>query len=948
MHNGYRRLGLRTSQIIFFFLAGWFTCSGQHYEKLTEEAFDLANKKEYSKALELSQQLYEVFPDDIRASILCAFNLINLNRVDEAGGYITVGLKLDPTNFPIYIDAGYYFAAKGNIASAKEYFTESMKLFPPDLDVQTLLEEIRLVGSNVGNPTVFNDLADWYAQTKRASSSRYPTLQEAYASFDHERKPVPVKAKAKEFATRYAEMGWPEMVLAVYSHASSWLLQNGFLSDALEMAQAAYSSYVKNGCRENYDQAGFMYYQLQEVYSDLGNDERVVQYANEVIGLSPKLVIHVNDVKSLIILAGSYDRLGKNDEARSFAQAAYKLAENNGYKHGLVSAANSMCASFTFNRFEGDIATSIQYGEAALRLALQYKLETLTGTVISNLALGYLKSGTTEGVSRCLQLHGSLVKIYKDKKEYGQAALTLNNAGSIFFSTGEYAYAARLFEESISLGEMSTAGLSYADKLTFYQSQISAYQFLTACYAQLKDAEKAFEMMEGSRSRVLVERLSKGKQYSKATLADLQANLQPDEACILYSLFSGHEVIILVVTQKSAQVQFYADNSFIGDIKDKYLDRMNKEHGDRKGLGADEPYDPDRKVQLSDFHKVTQLTRRFFEKPGMADNILDEYLRGYYRFLILPVSNRLAGVKKLLISADDVLNYIPFEALKMHDGKYLVEKYDIRYLHSVSVLKQLQNRKYASNRKPLLAMGGAVFQPMTAEASVIESQQDLNRLQLQVEENRREKKSQRSIYATLFGTGALNYLPGTVEEVKNVAAIVPGAEVFLGENMTENRIKALSSNGQLNQYKILHLATHGFVVNEIPDLSGIAMSIFTNEEGGEDGFLNTDEIANLQLNADLTILSACQTALGKIYSGEGVTGLTQSLILAGSNAALVSLWPVNDTSTMLFMSGLYRETIKGNSYSQVVNALTRRFIKGEFGDQFRHPNFWAPFVYIGQ
>ncbi|HMQ00123.1 MAG TPA: CHAT domain-containing protein, partial [Cyclobacteriaceae bacterium] len=115
------------------------------------------------------------------------------------------------------------------------------------------------------------------------------------------------------------------------------------------------------------------------------------------------------------------------------------------------------------------------------------------------------------------------------------------------------------------------------------------------------------------------------------------------------------------------------------------------------------------------------------------------------------------------------------------------------------------------------------------------------------------------------------------------------------------------------------------------------------------GYLTAVEITQLKLKADLAVLSACETGLGKIYGGEGVSGLTSSFLVAGANRVLVSLWPVSDAGTMIFMMGMYELVEKrGYTYDKAVNEMKRRFIQKEFGEEFSSPDIWAPFILTGR
>lgn len=954
------------SIIVFLFLLINFSLSAQdYYAELEKKMLSLYQEKKYNESLQLSTQYLRVFPDNLTANGNQAACLLFLNRPTEALTYIDRVLLMDPTSAASITAKAYVLAQQGNVSEAKKLLTEAIRLSPENEDSQVAIEEMKEFGKVFDKKEVFQNLAQWLKQTE-------PTIREREWSRDklitlynqYPENPAELMKQCREKVALFNQQNKPVLALLAFSYAARWLNSWGYKSEALEIATEGYVQLKSKGFGDNHYLATFFIDQLMAYHIDKDDPEKAIQFSEDFYEHMGKSSLIPVDIDGLTNLSVAYSTMRSGDTKKNQSTAyqlaiqAYDLALKNQYINGVVIAANSI----TLSSYNTDHSTSaIRYGEYGFKVAEENHL-TMKRSIISNLALLYWSTGR-EGQQKCRNLYRFQIEQAKKENRWSDASLYLNNLGSMYYQQQDTEQAIQLFEEAALLANEGVMYSNPQDRLSHYQSQMSANQWLVLCYAQTGNTEKAFEAMERSRARVLTERLAQ-KSSAPPTIAEFQNLLKPDEACLMYHVFSAHQLVILTVTKKYAHVFYHSDPRFVGDIRERYFNRSKQEQTtehtseepargfewisqDHQRTQVNRGYDRDAIAPRNDFDRVVKLTRQYSEDPNLGVDVLMDFLTRYQRFLITPINNRLGGIKTLIISPNDVLSFIPFEALKTFDGKYLVEKYNIRYLHSASVMQQLAERKYESSRKPLLAMGGAIYEDLATDRKVLSTQADLTLLQAEVEERLRENKSVRNAYASLFGTRAMIALPGTVEEVKSISKNLSGADVFFGKDMTENRIKAMSKSGELANYKVLHLATHGFVVSQIPELSGVAMSIFTEEQGGEDGFLNTVEISNLKLKCDLTVLSACQTALGKLYVGEGVTGLTQSLLVAGSNAALVSLWPVNDTSTMLFMSNFYKEVAKGKPYPQIVNDLKKKFIKGEFGKEFQHPHFWAPFIYYG-
>ena len=185
-----------------------------------------------------------------------------------------------------------------------------------------------------------------------------------------------------------------------------------------------------------------------------------------------------------------------------------------------------------------------------------------------------------------------------------------------------------------------------------------------------------------------------------------------------------------------------------------------------------------------------------------------------------------------------------------------------------------------------------------------------------------------------------NRLPFSNEEVKKIAIYFPEKlqKTFMRETAREENFKACD----LSNYKIIHLAMHGFFDEKNPSRSSLVFGI--DNKMKDDGLLQVREIYNLKLNADLVVLSACNTGRGKLEKGEGVSGLYRAFLNAGAKSVIMSLWTINDKATAEFMGYFYKNLIAG--YSKV-KALYRTKIK-MLNTRYNHPYYWAAFVLNGE
>jgi CHAT domain-containing protein len=289
--------------------------------------------------------------------------------------------------------------------------------------------------------------------------------------------------------------------------------------------------------------------------------------------------------------------------------------------------------------------------------------------------------------------------------------------------------------------------------------------------------------------------------------------------------------------------------------------------------------------------------------------------RRLYEALIRPV-REVATARTLVIIRDGRLHLIPFDGLRGPTGGYIAESKTVLYSPSATTFSLLMqdNRRSRKAHRMLLAVGGIPYSRSLINRSGLTRGNDL---------------------------GRFVDLPSSSDEIGIARGALPGRDkkLLLGATATETAFKTAS----VGEYRVIHLAVHGFADTVFPDRA--ALVLLSDPRTGEDGFLQASEVVQLNFDADLVVLSSCDTAVGPLQGQEGIANLSKAFILAGARTVISTLWQVDDSSSIFLMKRFYAHLSEKRSAASALAAAKRDLLR-TYGRK-AIPYQWAAFTIEG-
>ncbi|MCU0473511.1 MAG: CHAT domain-containing protein [Bacteroidales bacterium] len=688
---------------------------------------------------------------------------------------------------------------------------------------------------------------------------------------------------------------------------------------------------------------------LASVATESGEYENALRYQEKALSEAKDFGIMGQVIWTTIGMGDIYSRLGDFNKAEKFYRDARSVRDtlkmetksldaSLNLRLGEIVSANEYFSSQGFNT--GEAISSLRIGEM---LMLKGKQDSAI-IFLNQAEEKFTSAENREGVSNVLLLKG---RILVDADDPEAARPMLESAtrvtdfpetvwqawfhlGRMYEKLNQDEKAVESYRNSIAVIEKIRGSLTIDEfKSTYFETKREVYDYLLRILLKMDKPVEAFQVSEQARARAFYDILANKKIDFKGSVSGDLISLEQSKRTEIQKLYK--------LLQKG-DVSSYGDestrNSGLNQLREtlittqtEYEDilRRIKLHNPAYAeMVTARPIDItalraglDEKTAVLTYwiskneliywlitkseiiYKIIPVSEKtlssMIEKTrrSIQSNSFDDARRNLsllYSYLIAPVEKNIVSFPDLILIPNGSLHFLPFQALISSRGEYLVQRYNLLYAPSASVFMVCSSRQ---------AKQGSRFMGMALSDFAVEDK-----------------------------TG----LPGTEDEVRKILPLFPDNISAFGKQSTETFVKKNASG-----YDFIHFATHGSYNYDQPLYSHLLFP----QSDDDDGRLNVFEVFELNINANLVTLSACETGLGNISQGDELVGLSRAFLFAGSSSVIVSLWAVADYPTSILMTNFYRY-LKDHNLQEALTLAQRDVIK-----IYPQPQYWAPFVLIG-
>ena len=870
----------------------------------------------------------------------------------------------------------------GKIPQALEYLKQSLPFY-------------RLVSDRAGEAKVLYNIGITYLSLgDKQQALEYS--QEALVLLREQGNQIQEAATLNNLGSVYWSTGEMKQAIEYYNQASDiYAQQNNLKSQAVTLNNLG-SVYWATGAQQQalnmYEKALSLHRQVNDgdregeaavlhnlgtVYEALGEKEKAIEY------LKLSLPLHnqgKNPAAASVTLSAIGTMLGKSEEALQYFEQALSLTRETGNRSQEGVTLHAM--GYFYDRV-GKQEQALEYYNQALPIRKEVGDRSGLASTLNNMAKIYNDLGDRP---QALEYYNQALKLYEVVGNRRGEANTNFNLAFTERELGNFDKSLNQIESAIAIVEDLRSKIDSAElRASYFATVQSYYKFYIDLLMERHKQQpnqgfdaKALHASERSRARTLLELLTEAK-------ADIREGVDPNllqqEQTLIQKLdaidksrielvkgnYSPEQLDKITKEFASLQAQYKQLQTKIKQNSPryaalKYPDPLNLEQIQQQVLDDDTILlEYSLGTKRSYLWAVTKNSITSYELPpqveieAAAQQFIDLLTAPHLRsspqdlpkaatalseMILPPVASELEN-KRLLVVSDGILQYIPFAALSAPSKNIpLIVEHEIVNSPSASTIAITRNQTSERQTAPktIAILADPVFSL------------DDERIQGKARSNNSDEtlSTLRGEQMTKAARGSsVNWerLPGTRIEAEAIAAQVPN-ETQRSYALDFAATKEKATGEELNQYKYIHFATHGFLNGSQPELSGIVMSLIDQNGDRQNGFLYLQDVFNLKLSAELVVLSACETGLGEEVKGEGIVGLTRGFMYAGAPRVVVSLWKVNDEATAKLMTFFYRKMLVDKL--SPVEALRAAQIEMLSSEEWQDPEYWAAFTLQGE